>query len=111
MLEEEPQERLAAIVEPGREHQIAVPLLEQDIDEAGMHGLQAVPVDVLGHARGENGAYGLRGLRGIAEDRLEKRIMWNVHPLRAGLLRQGVRRVVRRLAGHDAAFIQQGCDT
>ena len=39
------------ISEPGREQEIAVTLLEQIVDEAGMDGLQAVPVDVPGHGR------------------------------------------------------------
>jgi hypothetical protein len=76
MLEEEPQVHLVACQQPGREHQVTVPLMQGRIDEAGVHGLQAIPVDVSGDAVRQNGAQLGRGMHRVAEDALEEPVMW-----------------------------------
>jgi hypothetical protein len=67
MLEQEPQESLAAVAKLRREHQIAVPLLEQIVDHAGVLGLKRVPVDMTGHARRQDGAQHRGRVLGVAK--------------------------------------------
>jgi hypothetical protein len=76
MLEQQPQVHLVAFHEPCREHQVAVPLIQRRIDEAGVHGLQAIPVDVPGDALRQDGAQLGRGMHGVTENGFEESVMW-----------------------------------
>jgi hypothetical protein len=75
MLEQEIDKRLTT-TEPGRrEQQIGVPLAQGRIDEAARAARERRPVKRCGHRRGDHRPQRTAGVLGLAEHRLEQRVV------------------------------------